>query len=122
MSSYAPINAEYVVDQDTSVGFTSKVVDLRCPLSALNYQVEWELGVKGHFIFEASIFPEPYKWETIINCEEIVIAVDGTSEGHCIVALTYLWLSMGFVRVRWEPDTVDGSIGNTNIAIRVVPI
>jgi hypothetical protein len=117
----AIINEKWLTNQDTSVEIISPIIDLRCALQALNFQVEWEAGVKGAFIWEASIFSDPYKWETIVNCEQIIVTTDGLTAGSCIVALTYLWLSMGFVRMRFEPDATEGSTGNANVAIRVVP-
>jgi len=117
--SYAPINPNYIVDQDGSQAFTSRVIDLLKPLSAINYQMKWEASVLGRFIWEASIFPDPYCWEALVNCEEVelLITSDATSG---IVSLPNQWLTVGFIRFRFEP--FDGSVGLIQAAIRAVPI
>jgi hypothetical protein len=120
MPTFAPINDNYILDKDSSVSFESPIVDLMFPLQAVNYQLKWAENVSGRFIFEGSVYPDPYCWETIVNCEEIIVEA-GPSGGSSIVSLTGVWLTLGFVRYRWDPAD-SGSTGNINTAIRVVPV
>jgi len=121
MSTYAPINENYMVGEDSSAEFFSPVLDLRKPLRAINYQVYWAEGVSGLMVWEATIYsPSEDLWEQIVNCEGIELEM-GPTGGHAIISLTGVWLTVGFVRMRWDPID-SGSAGLVDVAIRIVPI
>ena len=119
--TYAPINQTYFVDQDSSATFESPVIDLRKPTSAICYQMKWGDNVLGKFVWEASIFSDPYVWETLVACEEVILETAKVSPARSsIVSIPSVWLGPGFLRFRWEPTV--GSVGGIDVAIRIVPI
>ncbi len=123
--SRANINKEYVAAADSSIAFESQVIELKCPLRAVNYQVCWETGVRGELIWEASIFDDPFKWETLVNCEEVTLGIpleDDPTALSSIVSITGIWLTVGWLRFRWVPSTSIPSSGNIDVAIRIVPV
>ena len=120
MPSRALTNVEYLVDQDGGSSFTfSKVLDLTLPIASANWQMKWASGVLGTFIWEASIYPDPYTWEPLVACEAVELEiVAGELSG--IVSLPHSWLTVGFIRWRFEAEV--GSTGLIQSAIRIVPI
>ena len=124
MTTYAPINQTYIVDQDSSVTFDSPVIDLVLPYKAINYQLKWaDANVKGQFIWKASIFSDPYVWEEMVSCQEVKFSTRDAPDGvtSMIVSLPTVWLSQGFLKFTWVPFA-SGSAGNIQTAIRIVPI
>ena len=117
MPTRAVKNLNYIVNADSSVEFDSPVYNLELPVTAINYQLLWEAGVKGKFTWKASIIPT--MWETLVSCEEVSYTVDG-SEEHTIISLPNAWLNSEFLKFTWVPDV--GSTGAIDAAIRVVPI
>ena len=114
-------NPNYIVGQDASLPFTSPIIDMQKPVSSLCYQMKWSgQDVLGWFIWEASIFPDPFCWEQFVACEEVKFHTGETTALSNIIALPNVWLATGYVRFRWEPDL--GSSGTINTAIRIVPI
>jgi len=116
MATRAITNLEYMVGEDSSSTFESPIVDLTLPHKALNYQLKWDVGVKGKFTWMTTIFPN--EWETLVSCEEVSYTVDG-SEPSTIIALPNTWLNSGFLKFVWVPDSVSGSTGNIDVAIRI---
>ena len=116
VKSYTNVN--YIVDQDGSASFDSAILDLTLAIKSVNWQIKWATGVLGEFIWEASVYPEPHTWETLVACEEVRFTI-GTSNS-CIVSLPDQWLTAGFTRFRFVPAT--GSTGLIQAAIRIVPI
>lgn len=112
--TYAPINQNYIVAQDSSTTF-NKEVNLDLPTKAIQYQLKWETNVLGIFKFQATLFED--LWEDIPNCA-IEVRTDGTSDGHKIVFIPDTYLLCRKIRLVWEPD-IDGSIGSIDVAIRV---
>ncbi len=117
MSTKAITIEDYLVDQDGSQDFTSPVYDLRHPLLSMNWQMKWEAGVTGFFIWEASIFSDPKVWETLVACEEVKLNIE-TAPGSGIVSLPNQWLTAGFIRFRF---VAAGGSGLIQVAMRVVP-
>jgi hypothetical protein len=117
--TFAPINQGYLSGQDSAAGFDSPVIDMRKPTSAINYQFKWDAGVRGELTWYASIFSDPYVWETLVSCEEVRVTVKGNSTSS-IVALPVQWLTAGFIKFSWVPAA--GTDGNIDAAIRIVPI
>ncbi len=109
---------DYLIDQDGSSAFSSKILNLALALSAVNWQLKWASGVKGIFVWEASIYPDPYTWEPLVACEKVELEIEG-AELSGIVSLPNQWLTAGFVRFRFEP--LAGSTGLIQAAIRIVP-
>lgn len=121
MSTFAPINQTYFVDQDSSSPFTSPVINHMKPTSSICYQMKWVDGVIGKFVWEASIFSNPHVWEQLVSCDEVVLDTAEQSPAlNSIVSIPSIWLSVGFMRFRWVPTA--GSTGNIDVAIRIVPI
>jgi hypothetical protein len=106
-----------MVDKDSSVSFESPILDLELPIASVNYQLKWDVGVRGKFTWQATIFPD--LWEAFVACEEVILIVDG-SEEHSIISIPNSWLTAGFTRFVWVPD--EGSTGNIDVASRIVPI
>ena len=117
MATRALTCLEYVEDADSSVAFESPILNLELPIASVNYQLQWEAGVRGTFTWQAAIFPD--LWETYVACEEVIYVVDGAEE-HTIVSLPCSWLSSGYLRFIWVPATA-GSTGLINVASRIVP-
>ena len=117
----AIVNENYIVDQDSSVGFQSPIVDLESALSAINYQVLWDADVSGELVWQASIFDDPFRWEDLVNCKAVKLNIpgDGNGNNHSIVSIDGIWLTVGFLRFDWRPSN---STGNLNVSIRIVPI
>ena len=114
-------NPSYIVDQDSSIPFTSPIIDLQKPISSLCYQMKWSSSsVIGKFIWEASVFPDPYCWEQLVSCESVELITQEQETLSGIVSLPNIWLTVGYVRFMWIPDV--GSIGEIDVAIRIVPI
>ena len=114
-------NPTYMVDQDSALPFTSPILDLKLPLSSFSYQLKWSVdSVIGKFIWEASIFPDPYCWEQLVTCEAVELVPQDQDGLSSIVALPNIWLTVGYVRFRWVPEV--GSIGTIDVAVRGVPI
>jgi hypothetical protein len=107
----------WIVDQDGSQPFTTTVQLFKYPHQAVNYQFRWEQGVVGKFIWEASIWTDPYYWEPLINCEPVEFEIPST-ESSAIVSLPHQWLTVRNVRIRFEP--YDG-VGLINGVYRLVP-
>ena len=119
MPTRAVKNLNYIESADSSVEFDSPIYDLELPVAAINYQLVWEVGVKGKFTWKANIIPT--KWETLVACEEVSYTVDGSElEPHTIVSLPSVWLNSEQLKFTWVPTT--GSVGAIDAAIRVVPI
>ena len=97
--SSAITNQEYVKDEDASTSFTSQVIKLDTPYRAINYQFKWDADVKGRVTWQASIFADPNEWETLVNCESVILDIpsDGNGENHAIVSITDIWLTVGFL-------------------------
>ncbi len=120
MSTFAPINKNYIVDQDGSVPFTSPaVIDLTGPNASINWQFRWDQGVVGKITWFASVFFEPFVWEPLVSCEPVELILDSTRESE-IISLPSNWLTAGFIKFEYVP--VDGSVGLIDAAIRAVPI
>lgn len=113
--SYAPINLNYVQDQDSSIAFQSASVDLTKPVSGIQYQLAWASSVVGVFTFQATIFDD--KWEDIPNCV-IEVRPDGENTGHRIVTIPAAYLLCKYIRFIWTPAS-GGSSGNFDAAIRI---
>jgi len=77
-------------------------------------------NVIGKFVWEASVFPDPYCWEQLVSCDEVVLVPQDQDTLSGIVSLPNIWLTVGYVRFRWVPDI--GSVGTIDTAIRIVPI
>ena len=119
--TFAPINDNYIVGHDSSTSLTSPIIDFRKPLSSLCYQMRWTENVLGSFVWEASIFPDPYNWEQLVSCEEVKFSTGDYLETLSnIVSIPNIWLTVGFIRFRWEP--LAGSVGTIDVAIRIVPV
>lgn len=116
MATRALTNLNYIVDQDSSVAFDSPIIDLEHPFVAVNYQIKWDLNVRGEFIWLATIYPD--LWENYIACEEVNYRVDGTAE-HTIISLPQSWLTAGYLKFEWVPEA--GSSGLISVASRIVP-
>lgn len=114
-------NPIYLVDHDSSIPYTSPIIDLSKPLASICYQMKWSSSsVIGKFVWEASIFPDPYCWEQLVSCEAVELITKDQETLSGIVSIPNIWLTVGFVRFRWVPDV--GSNGTFNVAIRLVPI
>ena len=125
MSTKAITNQNYVASQDSSVSFESPIVRLEHPLRSICYQVCWESNVKGKMTWQASIFSDPFKWETLVNCEEVTLEIPGDTpfgQDHAIISIPNIWLTVGFLRFIWEPLSDGSSEGNIDVAIRIVPV
>ena len=121
MSTYAPINQNYIVDQDCSGAWVSPIIDMEKPTSAINYQFVWDETVRGELVWQASLFKDPYQWETMVSCGEVRFKTHDEDLGNSnIIALPHSWLTNGFVRFTFTP--IGTSSGVINAAIRVVPI
>ncbi len=117
----ANIAVDYVVDEDASVTFESpKPIDLALPLAALSFQFAWDASVVGTVTFYASIYPDPYKWEKLVNCGCIEFDTADSETQTELVALTGIWLTTGFIKFIFVP--ADGSIGFMSVAARIVPV
>lgn len=121
MSTFAPINQKYIVDQDCSASWVSQITDMTKPTSALNYQFVWEETVRGELVWEASLFKDPYHWETMVSCGEVRFKThEEDLDDSNIISLPHSWLTVGYIRFTFTPIGV--SSGVINAAIRVVPI
>jgi hypothetical protein len=116
MSTKAITQLDYMVGKDGAVGFESPVMDLTHPFVAINFQLKWGVGVKGKFTWYATIFPD--LWEPLVACEEVTYTVGGIRL-HTIVSLPNTWLGAGFIKFVWVPDA--GSVGDIDVALRIVP-
>ena len=120
MSTFAPINKNYIVDQDGSVPFTSPhVINLTSPNASINWQFKWDSGVSGKITWFASIFSEPFVWENLISCEAVELTIDSSAESS-IISLPENWLTVGFIKFEFVP--LAGSSGLISAAIRSVPV
>ena len=120
MPTRALTNVNYLVDQDGSSSFTfDKVLDLKLPIASANWQMKWDAGVHGKFIWEASIYPDPYCWEALVSCEPVELEIE-PGELSGIVSLPHTWLTVGFIR--WRFEAIGSSSGLIQSAIRIVPI
>ena len=120
MSTKAITMTEYIVDQDGSVSFYSPIYNLTLPLKSMGWQFKWESGVLGTFLWEASIYPGPYSWESLVVCETVSFTIDSsTTNESCIVVLPDQWQNVGYIRFGFVPAT--GSTGLIQTALRVVP-
>ena len=122
MSSYSPINELYLKDKDASAPFDSPIIDMAKPTLAINYQFVWDEAVQGELVWEASLFKDPYHWETMVSCGEVRFKTNEEDliGGSNIIALPQSWLTVGYIRFTFTPIGV--SSGLINAAIRVVPI
>ena len=119
--SPAKTKQDYLVDHDSSLPWDSNVIPLVFGYSAINWQFCWDSNVSGKFVWEASILENPYKWEPLVSCQEVeLIVVEQAPLLSGIVSLPAIWLTVGFIRVRWIPN--DGSSGLIQEAIRSVPL
>ena len=118
-STFAAINQQYLSGIDSAAGFDSPVIDMRKPTAAINYQFKWGAGVRGEIIWYASLFSDPYVWEVLVSCEDVRVTVKG-SDSSSIVSLPAQWLTVGFIKFSWVPAA--GTVGNIDVAIRIVPI
>lgn len=120
MATRALTNLEYLVGQDSSVAFDSPVTDLAMPNKSTSYQFKWAAGVKGTLTWYASIYK--YEWEQYVACEAVELVITGEeTRRSSIIALPDNWLMVGHLKFSWVPDG-DGSTGNIDAAIRIVPI
>lgn len=119
--SGAIVNENYIVDEDSSVSFTSPIIDLEAPLRAINYQVSWDEGVQGELVWQASIVDDPFLWEDLVNCKDVKLSIpsDGSGNNHSILSIEGIWLTVGYLRFEWRPS---GSVGLLNVSIRIVPV
>lgn len=119
MSTKAILVPDYLVDQDASVTIVSPITDLTSPLQSLSFQFHWDTDVVGKVTFYASIFPTPYKWEKLVNCNCIEFETADSDTRTEIVAVPGIWLTSGFLKFEFVPAV--GSVGNMNVAARIVP-
>ena len=116
----AILNPELFVDQDASAPFESDVKLLDAPLQALGYQFSWDEGVNGLITFKASLFPSPYVWETLVSCTEATFTTSDTTTNSMIIAIPGIWFTAAFLKFEFSP--IGSSVGNMNIAERIVPL
>ncbi len=120
MATHAVINNEYLVGQDSSAGFDSRVIDLEKPNASISYQFKWDVGVKGTLTWYACIFED--EWEQYVACESVELVITGEeTRRSSIIALPSNWLMVGYLKFSWVPDD-EGSSGNINAAIRIAPV
>ena len=113
-------NIDYLVDQDSVNAFIfPTVLNLTLAISSVSWQMKWDSGVIGKFIWEASIYPDPYCWEPMVACEAVELNITSDMNSG-IVSLPHVWLTVGYVRWRFQPT--QGSVGLIQSAIRIVPI
>ncbi len=114
-------NSTYLVDKDSSVAFDLPIINNTLVKKAINWQFKWDATVIGKFIWEASIFPEPYSWEPLVSCEVVeLLTGEQAPLLSGIVVLPEVWQTVGFIRPGWIPDG-GGSTGLIQGAIRIVP-
>jgi hypothetical protein len=115
-------NDQYLVDQDGSVPFDLPVIRNTLAIQTISWQFKWASGVAGKFIWEASLFPDPYCWEPLVSCQ--VVELDTLSQLPLlsgIVVLPEVWHTVEYIKPSWVPSA-GGSSGLIQGAIRVVPL
>lgn len=105
-----------LVGQDSSVEYTSRAIPLDQPNEAIQYEIVWETGVVGVFVFEGALVQ--IRFTPVVNCKTIEVSAGGLA-GSEIVSLTGVWMSLGFVRFHWIPAA--GSTGTFSVVLRIVP-
>ncbi len=113
-------NVGYLVDQDSSISWETDPIALDLASKAICWQFKWDASVSGTFTAYASIFSDPFVWETMVACNEVKFSTSDVSVQSSIIALPDSWQMAGFIKWGFSPDV--GSSGNTSAAIRIVPI
>lgn len=120
MASKAILVKEYMVDEDASATIASPVMELLHPFQSIMFQFAWDVGVVGKVTFFASIFPSPFKWESLVSCEEVSFDINNSNATESeIVSIPGLWLNAGFIRFEFVPS--GSSTGNLSVAQRQSP-
>ncbi len=111
----------YVVDQDGINPFTGPILTLSLPTRAYGWQFVWDDDIAGTFVFEGSIYPAPYKWESLIVCEKVeIITSEHADTKSSIVSIPNAWHVVGFIRWKFVPGP--SSSGLFSAALRTVPV
>lgn len=119
MATKAILIPDYIVDEDASVTFDSSVIDMVHPFQSLSFQFVWDTGVVGVVTFYASIFPDPFNWEKLVNCDCIEFDTADSQTSSEIVSIPGVWLTSAFIKFQFVPAT--GSVGNMDVAQRIAP-
>lgn len=117
--SQAKTNPNYLSD-DASSTIISDITNMELGFKSISFQFVWGAGVDGVVDFYASIFPDPFNWESLISCERVSFNTADSPTGSEIVSLPGVWLNAGFIKFEFEP--LPGSNGILSVASRVVPI
>lgn len=121
MATKAILVPTYMVDEDASLTIVSPTLDLTSPLQSLSFQFAWDETVIGVVRFYASVFPSPFKWETLVSCSEVTFNTEDSETDTEIISIPGLWLTAGFIKFEFVPLEGGDSTGNMSVAQRLVP-
>ena len=113
-------NYEYIVRQDSQFAWETPAIDMELANRSLCWQFKWDPSVKGTFTCMATLFKDPYVWETLVMGSNVSFTTgDSKKTQHTIVSLPDSWYLVGFIKWVFTPKR--GSKDFTDVVMRVTP-